>query len=527
MRIYKPTYTDRKGQTKNAAKWYVEFRHLDVVHRVPAFKDKQASALLGGKIERLIACKDNGDPPTADLLVWIRDMPAALRTRLGELGLIDDRRMSTTRPLAEHLTDFEAAIRARGTTEGHAKLTTLRVRTLFERCGFKSFADITGSVVQRKLKELRDAKVKPLSGTEGAFTRAGKKKHEKGQYDHRAITLQTSNYYLGAAKQFCRWMVRERRALESPLEHVQPLNARVDARLGRRALTVEEQRKLIAATEAGPVRFDMTGPERAMLYQLALETGLRAGELRSLRRDSFRLDQHPPTVTVAAAYSKRRRTDTLYLKVDTAKALERFLRSLLPAAQVFRMPHPIHLVEMLREDLVAPDIKDNEEGVIDFHALRHSFITTLVRAGVDPRTVQALARHSTITLTMDRYCHSGRTDQASATERLPNLSAAQLTQLRPTGTEGEKASRTPRQSPSSTGVRTSMRSATRCRASTCVLEAAPGLEPGITDLQSVALPLGYAARMRALEDTGTCASVKEERGFDAGASNQGSPHSAR
>jgi hypothetical protein len=34
--------------------------------------------------------------------------------------------------------------------------------------------------------------------------------------------------------------------------------------------------------------------------------------------------------------------------------------------------------------------------------------------------------------------------------------------------------------------------ATACE--TVRLEAAPGFEPGITDLQSVALPLGYAAQ---------------------------------
>ena len=38
-----------------------------------------------------------------------------------------------------------------------------------------------------------------------------------------------------------------------------------------------------------------------------------------------------------------------------------------------------------------------------FHALRHTFITNLARSGVHPKTAQSLARHSTITLTMDRY----------------------------------------------------------------------------------------------------------------------------
>ena len=32
--------------------------------------------------------------------------------------------------------------------------------------------------------------------------------------------MQTANFYLQAAKQFCKWMVRERRASESPLAHL-------------------------------------------------------------------------------------------------------------------------------------------------------------------------------------------------------------------------------------------------------------------------------------------------------------------
>jgi len=47
---------------------------------------------------------------------------------------------------------------------------------------------------------------------------------------------------------------------------------------------------------------------------------------------------------------------------------------------------------------------ETADGVVDFHSLRATYITLLVASGVDPKRVQALARHSTITLTMDRYC---------------------------------------------------------------------------------------------------------------------------
>ena len=46
-----------------------------------------------------------------------------------------------------------------------------------------------------------------------------------------------------------------------------------------------------------------------MLYRLAVETGLRAGELRSLKVASFDLDHC--TLTLEAAYSKHRRQDTI------------------------------------------------------------------------------------------------------------------------------------------------------------------------------------------------------------------------
>ena len=65
---------------------------------------------------------------------------------------------------------------------------------------------------------------------------------------------------------------------------------------------------------------------------------------------------------------------------------------------------------------------ENANGeVADFHALRHTFITLLASSGVHPKVAQVLARHSTITLTMDRYSHAQRADLNSAVENLPSL----------------------------------------------------------------------------------------------------------
>ncbi len=61
---------------------------------------------------------------------------------------------------------------------------------------------------------------------------------------------------------------------------------------------------------------------------------------------------------------------------------------------------------------------DADGQVVDFHSLRHGFITHLVVANVPPKVAQALARHSTITLTMDRYTHLEISDLVEALGRL-------------------------------------------------------------------------------------------------------------
>src|SRR5262249_12424296 len=101
-----------------------------------------------------------------------------------------------------------------------------------------------------------------------------------------------------------------------------------------------------------------------------------------------------------------------------------------------------HAAKMVRADLEKAGIPYRDEGgrVFDFHALRHQFISSLATAWVHPKVAQALARHSTITLTMDRYTHIGLYDQTAALDQLPALPASGPTSqaeiLAATGTDG-------------------------------------------------------------------------------------------
>jgi len=65
--------------------------------------------------------------------------------------------------------------------------------------------------------------------------------------------------------------------------------------------------------------------------------------------------------------------------------------------------------------------KDSDGRIVDFHALRHTYITNLARGGVQPQVAKKLARHGSITLTIDRYTHVRLEDERTALEALPDL----------------------------------------------------------------------------------------------------------
>ncbi len=160
-----------------------------------------------------------------------------------------------------------------------------------------------------------------------------------------------------------------------------------------------------------------------------------------MARSSFNLDGEKPIVTVGAEYSKRRREDTLPLRPALAGELRAFLGMLAPAALAFpTMPERQHVAEMFRADGEAALQYRDESGLVaDFHSLRHTFISNLARGGVHPKVAQALGRHSTITLTMDRYSHTLVEEQSQALNALPDLPAARREVAHATGTDNAKA----------------------------------------------------------------------------------------
>ena len=90
-RVFKTTYKDRKGRTKEAAKWYVEFRdQLDTVRRLPAFTSKAASEEMGRNLVKLVAYhKGSGGQTDPALTRWLTGLPQRTRDKLVRIGLLD------------------------------------------------------------------------------------------------------------------------------------------------------------------------------------------------------------------------------------------------------------------------------------------------------------------------------------------------------------------------------------------------------------------------------------------------------
>jgi len=167
----------------------------------------------------------------------------------------------------------------------------------------------------------------------------------------------------------------------------------------------------------------MKGPDRAMLYAVTAYTGLRASELASLTRQSFRLDDLTPTVTVQAAYSKHQRQDIVPLHPSLVTMLGPWLAAKPTWGRVWPGKWAEHKTagKMMQVDLKAAGVAyiDARGLYADFHALRHTFITNMMKSGVHPKTAQSLARHCTIDLTMNVYTSLAMTDQAAALNTLP------------------------------------------------------------------------------------------------------------
>lgn len=415
--LFRPTYTDRKtGKSRKAKKYYGQYVDADgITRRVPLSTNKTAAEQMLNALVR--------------------------KAELGRVGVHDRFEDHRKRPLSVHRDEWEASLRANSRGEEYIKLKLTRLNAILESCSFKFLVDLSADKLELFLARLRDED---------------------------DLSIQTANDYLQAAKQFTRWLVANDRFERNPFLRLQGGNVKLDRRHNRRDISEEELTRLFEWVRQASRRAKLTGIDREMLYLVSAYTGLRASELASLKPDSFDLDAATPTVTVEAGYSKHRREDILPLHADLVNRLRQWLIGKPRGESVWPGPWAANKAagKMLQADLkkaraewiaesrtdaerkarIASSFlvyRDADNRVADFHSLRHTFITRLIRSGAKPKEAQTLARHSTIKLTMDRYTHTGLHDVAAAVEGLPRIPSTgpetgrQI--LKATGTDGDSA----------------------------------------------------------------------------------------
>jgi integrase len=232
-------------------------------------------------------------------------------------------------------------------------------------------------------------------------------------------SLGTCNAHRQAIVGFVRWCRKTDRLRDDVLFGLSGYNAETDKRHDRRTLGLDELKRLVSTTANAYPHHCMTGPARALLYRLAAETGLRYSEIGSVKPESFNWKAH--SVTVDAAYTKNKQTATLPLTDALAADLRAYVATIARGEPVFTLPVGKG-ADMLRMDLKAAGIpyRDDAGRVFDFHALRCQLATNADAAGVSPRVVQKMMRHSTLELT-GRYTRPRAVDVEAAVGRLPSL----------------------------------------------------------------------------------------------------------
>ena len=347
MSVYQPTYPDGRGGRRKVKVWWAKVTVCGrTVRQSLKTRDRRAARALEAELVRKLEAE--------------------------ALGLVDPFERHRLRAVWEHVDEFLDSLQAKGRTAQHLREV---------RSALTKFLRWDGS---RRLGDLDVAKASAWLSRETG----------------RGVSARSVNKARGFLKQWSRWLLLERRLPHDLYASLGTLNVEADRRRVRRAL---EAHQVEALLKVAP-RY------REEAYRLAVTTGLRRGELRQLRWGD--LDLEARTLEVRAEASKNGRAATLPLFERTASALRAWREHLSTKAKPSPtgpldpvLPRGVPKVVTYRQDLKAAGIpyRDEEGEVCDFHALRATFGTSLVLAGVPLANAQLLLRHSNPALTARYY----------------------------------------------------------------------------------------------------------------------------
>jgi integrase len=357
---------------EKSARWYAEWREHGKKRKKPLATDKQVAQKM-----------------LSDLI---------LAMEKGTANPVDPYAVHRERPISEHVADYLSSLEGKDVSAKHYAEKSRCLNAVIEGCQVKTLPDLTADRLDKFLARM-------------------------------TCSARTRDTYRMSALTFANWLVKQDRLDRNPLDKSQI--PRGNAVRVRRSLTPPELQLLLDTARVRPLnefstirrgeregervanlrpevreRLTMLGRERALIYKMAVYTGLRRGEISALKVADLSLDAKPyPTLTLPGSDTKNGDDAKLLLLPTFAEELRAWVKDArkLPTDNLFSVR--LEMVKNLKADLKASGIpfEDARGRVADFHSLRMSANMMLGQAGVPPRIRQLFMRHSDIRLTMETY----------------------------------------------------------------------------------------------------------------------------
>ena len=251
------------------------------------------------------------------------------------------------------------------------------------------------------------------------------------------LSDRTKSNYGVRVRSFGKWLVKVGRTQHNRLAGVDTVGgSAIEPRHTRRALAVSDVTKLLDAAERRPVaemltirrgkragqqgakvsaenlaRAQHSGLERKTIYMLAVWTGLRRSEIKSLQWGDCHCGVQKPFIQLRAVATKNRKADRVPLHSEITQQLTEWRqRCTQLRADAGPQQHELvfeHLPSMVtyKSDLKFAGVayKVEGKGVVDFHSLRKTCSTRMAAADLPARIRQSAMRHSTPGLTETTY----------------------------------------------------------------------------------------------------------------------------
>ncbi len=338
--------------------------------------------------KRLRVSLGTADPEVA----WLIAVSKLRAFELGRAGLMSEAKPH--RPLSEVIGDYRTELERRGDGVHHVRESKRLLEAIAAETG-PTLETWTTETIARALAKLWSDKAR------------------------------TQNKARTAAKGLSKMLVDRDELARNPVDRIP--RARVVRKRIRRDLARHELHAVLGAVPL----------YRQACYVTALTTGLRRNELKT--RATGDVDCDRAALALDGDAAKNRRAATLHLPPIAVKILRRYLRSLgnvPPTTPLFKVP----LIATWKKDLIRAGVEyRTARGVVDFHALRGTFITNLSRRrrkgpAASLEVVRDCARHADVQQTA-AYIGVDEEERKAAVDAGAALWAKSCPKPRP-GTQG-------------------------------------------------------------------------------------------